>query len=200
MVLSRVAVGPETSTFAQAVDAGRKWIALFTRSHHEKRVAEHLTQRGIENYLPLYKAVHLWTHYRKVTLDLPLFPNYLFAHIAAGERLRTLEAPGVLSLVGHAGAPTPLPDAEIESLRSALQLRKFEPHPFLAAGARVRIAAGPLAGMEGIVLRKKSGLRVVLTVDLIMQSVAVEVDEAELESSGCGAHTVAALGANHAGQ
>jgi transcription antitermination factor NusG len=84
-------------------------------------------------------------------------------------------------MVGGANAPASLPEAEIESLRSALHLRKFEPHPFLTAGPKARIVAGPLAGMKGVVLRNKSGLQVVLTVDLIMQSVAVEVDAAELE-------------------
>lgn len=159
----------------------RNWFALYTRTHHEKRVVEHLTQRGIENYLPLYKTVHTWTHYRKVSLDLPLFPNYLFVHIAPQERVRALEAPGALSFVGCANTPAPLPESEIESLRSALQQRKFEPHVYLTAGTRARIVAGPLAGMEGIVVRTKSSLRVVLTVDLIMQSVAVEVDACELE-------------------
>jgi len=176
----------ETEPPAEGAALHRDWFAVFTRSHHEKRVAQHLTQRGIQSFLPLYKAVHQWTHYRRVALDLPLFPNYIFVHIAAQERIRTLEVPGILSLVGHGNPPASLPDVEIESLRSGLQSRNFEPHPYLAVGKRVRIAAGPLAGMEGIVLRRKSGLRVVLTVDLIRQSVAVEVYASELEF--CASH------------
>ncbi len=175
-----VAAGRDLSTG----EIPRDWFALHTRTHHEKRVVEHLTQRGLESYLPLYKAVHTWTHYRKVTLDLPLFPNYLFVHIAPHERVRILEVPGALSFAGNASGPSPLPELEIESLRSALQLRKCEPHPFLAVGARARIVAGPFAGREGIVVRTKSCLRVVLTVDLIMQSVSVEVDADELEPCG----------------
>jgi len=174
----------ETSSFQPGRDMPRNWFALYTRTHHEKRVEEHLTQRGIESYLPLYTAIHTWTHYRKVTLELPLFPNYLFVCIAPQQRVRTLEVPGALSFVGNASTPSPLPVSEIESLRSALQLRKFEPHRYLTAGTKVRIVAGPLAGMEGIVVRTKSSLRVVLTVDLIMQSVAVEVDADELEACG----------------
>jgi transcription antitermination factor NusG len=93
-----------------------------------------------------------------------------------------------LSFVGNASVPAPIPEVEIETLRSGLQLRRFEPHRYLAAGTRARIVAGPLAGMEGIVVRTKSILRVVLTVDLIMQSVAVEVDAGELEPCGPGSH------------
>ena len=178
----------ETSSLQSGRDMPRNWFALYTRTHHEKRVVEHLSQRGIENYLPLYKAVHSWTHYRKIPLDLPLFPNYLFVHIASQERVRTLEAPGALSFVGNARVPTLIPESEIESLRSALQLRKFEPHPHLTAGKRVRIVAGPLAGLKGIVVRTKSSLRVVLAVDLILQSVAIEVDAGELENYSTDSH------------
>jgi len=92
--------------------------------------------------------------------------------------------PGVLNLVGLGREPTPLPDEEIECLRVGLSSRKFEPHPYLVAGARVRIAAGPFAGMEGVVQRRKGCLRVVLTVAFIAQSVAVEVDAEELEPCG----------------
>lgn len=174
----------ETAGPLPVLDVPRDWFALYTRTHHEKSVVEHLTQRGIENYLPMYQDVHTWTHNRKVTLDLPLFPNYLFVHIAPHERVRTLEIPGALSLVGNASKPSPLSELEIESLRASLQLKKFLPHPYLTAGTRVRIVAGPLAGMEGFVVRTKSHLRVVLTVDLIMQSIAVEVDADELEPCG----------------
>lgn len=174
----------ETDRFVPVRDMPRDWFALYTRTHHEKSVVEHLTQRGIENYLPTYQAVHSWSHNRQVTLDLPLFPNYLFVHVASHDRVRTLEVPGALSFVGNARKPSPLPELEIESLRASLQLRKFEPHPYLTTGTRARIVAGPLAGMEGIVVRTKSHLRVVLTVDLIMQSIAVEVNADELEPCG----------------
>lgn len=165
----------------------RDWFAILTQTHHEKRVVEHFTQRGIQSFLPLYSTVHQWSHYRKVKVDLPLFPNYLFVHIAPCERVRTLEVPGVLSLVCQGRRPVALPEYEIESLRSGLQLRKFEPHPYLTVGTRARILVGPFAGMEGVVLRRKTGLRVVLTVALIMQSVAVEVSADELAPYPAGA-------------
>ena len=162
-------------------DSPQSWFAVFTKSRHEKRVAEYYAERQIEHFLPLYRVVHAWTHYRKAVLDLPLFPGYLFVHTAREERLRVLGAPGVVSLVGCGKVPTPLPDFEIESLRTGLRLRRFEPHPYLVTGARVRIKAGALAGMEGVVLRQKNNLRVVLTVEVIRHSYAVEVDTDDIE-------------------
>jgi transcription antitermination factor NusG len=171
---------------ASDIAVQRHWFAIRTRSHHEKSVLQQLTNRGIQSYLPLYRTVHEWTNRRKADLELPLFPTYLFIHIAPQERIRTLQVPGVLNLVGLGREPSPMPDAEIECLRAGLSLRRFEPHPYLVAGARVRIATGPFAGMEGVVQRRKGCLRVVLSVDFIAQSVAVEVDAEELEP--CGSH------------
>lgn len=160
-----------------------KWFAVYTSPRHEKRVAQYLNVREIEHYLPLYHPRHKWSDGSTVTLDLPLFPGYIFVHIDRTERVRVLEVPGVLTFVGGTGGkPAALPDAEIDALRAGLSLRHAEPHPLLTVGQRARICSGALAGMEGIVVRQKSGLRVVLTVDLIMQSVAVEVDGTELEA------------------
>jgi transcription antitermination factor NusG len=122
-----------------------------------------------------------WSHYRKVTVELPLFPNYIFVHILRRERIRAIEVPGVLSLVGPNSVPAPLPDVEIESLRESLKLQNFAPHPYLVVGAKVRINKGPLAGRVGIVQRHKNGCRVVLTLSLIMRSFTVEVDTADLD-------------------
>ena len=162
------------------------WFAVFTSSHHEKKVSQHLGQRLIEHFLPLYSEVHHWTNRRKVSVQLPLFPNYVFVRINRTQRGRVLQVPGVLSIVGCGYDPTPLPDFEIESLRSGLHLRKYEPHPYLVVGERVLIKAGPLEGMEGILVRKKTNLRVVLTVASIKQSVAVEVDAGDLEPVSVG--------------
>jgi transcription antitermination factor NusG len=164
-----------------APDEQRRWFAVFTRSHHEKRVAQYYAERNIEHLLPVSRVMRQWSHYRKVTLELPLFPNYLFAHISRRERTRAMEVPGALSLVGQNSVPAPLPDAEIESLRESLKLRNVAPHPYLVVGARVRINKGLLAGREGIVLRHKNSCRVVLTLSLIMRSFAVEVDAADVD-------------------
>lgn len=168
-----------------------KWFAVYTSPRHEKRVGQYLRQKEIEHYLPLYQTQRRWSDGSKVTLDLPLFPGYLFVRIDRRERVRVLEVPGVLSFVGGTGRqPVSLPEAEIGSLRAGLSVRRAEPHPLLTVGQRARIRTGALAGMEGIVVRLKNSLRVVLTMDLIRQSVAVEVDGTELEvldSEGNGA-------------
>lgn len=144
-----------------------------------------MSQRQIEHYLPLYRAQHKWSDGSRVSLDLPLFPNYLFVRIRRTERVRVLEIPGVLAIVGGtAREPSPLPEEEIDALRAGLQFRRAEPHPMLAKGEWVRIRSGALAGMEGVVLRQKGSPRVVITVELIRQSISVEVDEAELEQLG----------------
>jgi transcription antitermination factor NusG len=159
------------------------WFAVYTTCRHEKRISDHLTRRAIEHYLPLYRSQRHWKDGSKVMLDLPLFPGYIFVHIQRSERVRVLEVPGVLWMVGNSGsqAATPLPEFEIETLRAALDPLRVEPYPTLTAGQRVRISAGALAGIEGIVVRCKNSLRVVITLELIMQSIAIEVSADDLE-------------------
>ncbi len=177
---STIASGSEAVNVSVAVPE-RNWFALFTTSHHEKRVSEYLAQREIECFLPLYTAVRRWKNRCKVKLELPLFPNYVFVRIEPRKRVPVLEVPGVLWLVSCGREPAALPDFEIESLRAGLQSRKIEPHPYMVVGQRVRIIRGALTGMEGVLVRKKNDLRVVLTLDQIKKSVAVEVDADDLE-------------------
>jgi transcription termination/antitermination protein NusG len=162
-------------------DTSRCWYAAYTKPCHEKRVAEHLEIREIELFLPLYRSWRRWNNGCKVTLERPLFPGYVFVHIPPNERVRVVELSGVVSIVGTTREPTPLPDEDIERLRSGLHLVNAEPHPVLTIGERVRICRGPLRGMRGIVTCLKNGLRVVLTMDLIMKSVAVEVSVDDFE-------------------
>jgi len=161
--------------------AEQQWYAVYTASHHEKAVATHLDHRSVDHFLPLYRSIRHWQHRAKLTLELPLFPNYIFVHIERRDRMRVLEVPGVLSIVGSGNKPAPLPKVEIESLRADLQFRKIEPHPYLVIGEHVRIKTGAMAGMTGVLVRKKSNLRVVISLNQIMQSVAVEVDGEDLE-------------------
>ena len=158
-----------------------RWFAVYTRSRHEKMVSKHCAQRHVECFLPLYRKVHHWTKQRRVILELPLFRNYVFVHIPPQSRVPVLAMPGVLGLVGRGHISSALSDAEIESLRAGLEQDKLEPHPYLVVGKRVRIRTGPMEGMEGILLRKKNELRVVVTLDLIQQCVAVEVDADDVE-------------------
>jgi transcription antitermination factor NusG len=172
---------PSLDSYAGAMDEQRRWYAMFTRSHHEKKVAQYYAEHEIEHLLPISRMLRQWSHYRKVTVEMPLFPNYLFVHISRQERTAALKVPGALSLVGQNSIPAALPDAEIESLREGLKLRNATPHPYLVVGTRVRINKGALAGREGIVLRNKSSFRVVLTLSVVMQSFAVEVDAADVD-------------------
>jgi transcription antitermination factor NusG len=160
----------------------RRWFAVYTNSRHEKTVAQHLIHREIEHFLPLYQSQRKWNNGLKVTLDLPLFPGYLFVHIDRNERARVLNVPGALALVGGTGRePAPLPDQAIDGLRVGLQQRHIEPHPLLTVGQRARILSGAMVGMEGVVLRRKNSCRVILTLEHIQRSIAVDVDENDLE-------------------
>ena len=173
-----------TQSVDYGLDEQRRWFAVFTRTHHEKRVAEYYTEREIEHLLPISRVQRQWSHYRKVTIDMPLFPNYIFVHISRRERTRAMEVPGALSLVSQRSVPAPLPDVEIESLRASMELRNCEPHPYLVVGTKVCINKGALAGQVGIVLRNKNKCRVVLTLSLIMRSFTVEVDAADVDFIG----------------
>jgi len=160
----------------------RRWFAVYTTCRHEKRVALHMKQRAIEHYLPVYVAHRKWRDGSKVALELPLFPCYIFAQIARQERVRVLEVPGALAVVGGTGGePAAISDLTIDALRKGVEAGTVEPHPHVTAGQRVHVRSGAFEGMSGVVVRRKGGFRVVLTLEQIMQSIAIEVDEADLE-------------------
>lgn len=157
-----------------------RWYAAYTRAQHEKQVAQQLEVRGVTHYLPLYETVHRWKD-RSKRVQLPLFPGYIFVRIPLGNRLDVLRIPSVVRLVGFNGVPTPLPEEEVEGLRRVLaEGVRAEPHPFLRVGRCVRVTSGPLAGREGILKRRKGGMRVVLSVELIQRSILVDVDVASV--------------------
>ena len=157
------------------------WYALYTAARHEKVVAKQLEQRRIETFLPLYRSWHRWKDRRKL-VELALFPSYVFVRIGNRERLRVLQVPGAVSLVTFNGEPAPLPDQEINTLREGLEHEVYaEPHRYLRVGRRVRVIRGPMAGIEGILSRKKDKYRVVISIEALMRSVAVEVDSADLD-------------------
>jgi transcription termination/antitermination protein NusG len=158
-----------------------RWYAVQTCANHEKRVLHQLGQRSVESYLPLYASVRRWKD-RRICLELPLFPGYVFVRLALSDRMRVLRTPSVVRLVSFGGHPAPLPEQEIETLRQGLTRElRAEPHAYLKAGQRVRIRSGPLRGLEGFLARKRNGTRFVISFELIMSSVAVEIDVAELE-------------------
>lgn len=158
-----------------------RWYAVHTRSRHEKTASEQLFCREVETFLPLYRTTRRWRN-GDHDVRLPLFPGYTFVRITADDRLKVLKVPGVVRLVGFNGTPIPLEDQEVEGLRRALTSGvKASPHPYLNVGRRVRITAGPLVGHEGILVRRKGTLRVILSIDLIQRSVLVDLGTNELE-------------------
>jgi transcription antitermination factor NusG len=156
------------------------WLAVYTKQHHEKRVAEFLVDQRFECYLPLYTAQRKWSNHRTATLQMPLFPTYLFVRTSLDLRIRILRTPGVIGIVGRGSSADAVSDREIEVLRNGLHLRNPEPHEFVV-GETVRISAGPLRGIPGTIVICKSSFRVVITVPMIQQSVSVEIAADELE-------------------
>ena len=160
------------------------WYALYTRSRHEKQVATQFQQHNIEFLLPLYSSVRRWKD-RRVELQLPLFPGYIFVHTSLQRRIEVLSVPGAVRLVGFNGRPAALPESDLLRLRAGLdQGLRAQPHPYLKVGRRVRVRSGSLAGTEGILLRKKNQFRLIVSIDLIQRSVAVEIDAADVEPLG----------------
>lgn len=158
------------------------WFAVHTSSCQEKRVALHLFTRDIEHFLPISRNSRRWKNGCTMLLEQPLFPGYLFVKIPRSERVRVLELPGVHSIVGSGREPIALPSDEIERLREGIAQLNVEPCPYLNVGERARIIRGPLQGMTGIIARKKKGLRLILSLDAIMKSISVEIDERDLEA------------------
>ena len=152
------------------------WYAVYTRSRHEKRVQQQLDGSVPECFLPLYQVVRNWKN-GKAVVACPLFPGYLFARISYADRKRVLTTPGVVGLVGTRCGPIAIPDEELNALRDCFERQiRLEPHPYLTVGRRVQVKNGPFAGMEGILLRKKGKWRLIVSIDLISRSVAVEID------------------------
>jgi transcription antitermination factor NusG len=158
------------------------WYAAYTCSCQERRVALHLAAHNIEYFLPVHRSLNLWKNGLRVTIEKPLFPSYVFVKIEKSARVRVLQIPGVHSIVSTGREPAALPGEEIEALRQGLHFLHAEPHPYLNVGDRARILRGPLAGMTGIVLRRKNGCRLVVSLDLIMKSFSVEIAATDLES------------------
>lgn len=154
------------------------WYVASTRARHEKVVHERLLKLDIENFLPLYESRRRW-HDRTKSILLPTFPGYIFVRIPFDERARVLQVGGITRMVAFGGRPAMLPHDELEQLRTALSLRKSEPHPYLPVGQRVKIVSGPLRGLCGVVQRARR-LRLIISVDCLCRAVAVELEGSDL--------------------
>jgi transcription antitermination factor NusG len=168
-------VGNGKCDAGQSACSNLSWYALRTRSNCEKIAAEFLEARGIEQFLPLYRATRRWSD-RVFENWFPLFPGYLFCRFDARYRTPVVSALGVVSIVSFGGSAAPIDDGEIEAIRKALGSgQNMEPYPYLHEGQKIRIKEGPLQGMEGILIQKRTW-RVVISVEMLRRSVAVEID------------------------
>jgi transcription antitermination factor NusG len=158
------------------------WWALYTRHQHEKVVADVLSAKGFEVFLPLYDSIRRWKDRQKL-LSLPLFPCYVFIRGEVGRCLQVVNTPGVHMILNQGEHFAVIPENEIQAIRRTVEGPfRMEPHPFLRCGERVRVTCGSLQGVEGILVRKKNQFRLVLSVDMLAKSVAVEIDAADVES------------------
>jgi transcription antitermination factor NusG len=160
------------------------WYAVFTRSRHEKVAASMLASLGICHLLPLVTEVRRWSD-RKQKLSVPLFPGYIFVKVAKSPDtlLRVLKVPGVINFVGNHRGPMAIPEEEIESVRAVVAHGSgVAPYPYLAAGDRVRIVHGALAGVEGVFVRSGPDSKLVISIEMIQRSVAISVDGCDIEA------------------
>lgn len=157
------------------------WYALYTRHHHEKSVARLLTAKGFTVFLPLYSTRRQWKDRVKI-ISLPLFSCYVFIQGGNDRLLDVVSTAGLHGFVCCAGIPAVIDPEEIAAIRQVVERTiKIEPHPFIKCGDLVRVRTGPLEGIEGILVRKKNFSRLVLTVELLGKSAAVEVDVSTVE-------------------
>jgi transcription antitermination factor NusG len=162
------------------------WHALYTRHHHEKTVEQILSSKGFEVFLPLYRTIHRWKD-RDKQLWLPLFPCYVFFQGGLGRQLDLLVTPGVHSVVSGGRRAAVIPAEEIEAVRQMVTGGSgVEPHPFLKVGDRVRVKAGSLVGLEGILVRKKNLFRLVVSVEMLGRSASTEVEASMVERVSSG--------------
>jgi transcription antitermination factor NusG len=167
-------VGPES----------QNWYALHTRSRHERLVAQRLAERGVETFLPIVTEEHRWSD-RKKSVQLPLFSCYVFAKFVPKrlDRLQVLRVGGVLGLVGSQGEGTPIPDEQVDTVRTLIDgATPWSPYPFLKIGQRVRIRGGALEGVEGILMSRNGTHTLVISVDAIQRSLAVRVEGYQVEA------------------
>ncbi len=176
-------LGQTLATEATPGSEQTNWYAVQTRARHEKRVAERFREQGLAIFLPLVSEVRRWSD-RKKTVELPLFGCYVFVKVAASreERLRVCCVDGVLRIVGGKGEGAPIPDEQIDAVRTITsQQLVWSEHPFLRIGQRVRIKSGALNGVEGILVARDGARTLVVSVDAIQRSLSVRIEGYDVE-------------------
>jgi transcription antitermination factor NusG len=157
------------------------WYALQTKARHEKAVSSYLRLQGVEEFLPLYKSRREWSDRVRV-VELPLFGGYIFCRLDPKSLVSVLNTPGVIHVLGYGTEPAPVPEGEIAAIRRLLESDlPALPCPYLKAGVTVRIRSGAMKGLEGRLERIKNHCRLVLSINLLQRSVALEVDPESVE-------------------
>lgn len=152
------------------------WFAVSVKSLHERAVAQYLEGKAFEAYLPVYRSTRRWSD-RLKSSERPVFPGYVFCRLDYSRRAGILRTPGVRSIVTFGGGVTPISDLEIERVRLMLAPgHPVEPWPFLRTGQQVRVHSGPFTGIEGILVAMRDSCRVVISLELLQRSVAVQID------------------------
>lgn len=161
-----------------------QWYAVYTRSRHEKTVAAKLDEKRIEVFLPLRKILRRWKDRRK-EVNMPLFSSYVFVRIPLSQKLPVLQTPGVVQILSEGNKPVPIPEEQIDSIQKLVDSRlRYDPYPYLKEGTQVSVIRGPLQGVTGILLKKRKQHLLVLSVDLIQQSAALQVDISDTDVAG----------------
>jgi len=172
---------PELSAAPVTTDSPR-WYAAYTYPQHEKAVAEQLETRSVETFLPTLSSRRQWKD-RRVEIARPLFPGYVFTRIALADRIKVVSIPSVVRILSFNGQPAEISDQEIESVRLCVGGGvALESHPVPEVGERVRVTSGAFEGVEGIVVDRKSKCKLIVSISLIHQAVALEIDSNQLES------------------
>jgi transcription antitermination factor NusG len=180
---------PEVFAVPVVTDVPR-WYAVYTYPRHEKAVAEQLEAKCVEAFLPIFASRSRWKD-RNVVISRPLFPGYVFTRITMGDRTKIVSVPSVVRILSFNGRPAEIPDQEIESVRLCVRGgATLEAHPIPEVGEPVRVCSGAFEGVEGIVLGRKNKCKVIISISLIHQAVALEIDSKHLEpvrsaSSAC---------------
>lgn len=163
-----------------AADEIQRWYALRTRSRHEKLVRDRLARQGVEYLLPTLTRLSQWKD-RKKAIEVPLFSGYCFARFSWRDHMPVLMVPGVVNIVGSGTNPEPISDEEISALKSLMaSALPYDAHPYLREGMAVEVIRGPLEGLRGILIRKDKRYRLVISVHLIKQAAAVEIDAVDV--------------------
>jgi transcription antitermination factor NusG len=182
---------PRSSSLDQPADGRPKkdappWYALVIKPQHERVAQAGLSCKGLESLLPLYWTTRHWSD-RAKRLELPLFPGYLFCRFRPDLRGGVLRTPGVRSIISFGSEMIPVPEAEIEQVRRMMTSGSaIEPWPFLKVGQRVRVQVGPLAGLDGILVEVRNTCRVVVGMEMLQRSVAVQLDRDQVRPLDAG--------------